>query len=385
MHNPAALGAATPTWIVDSLPAVVIGRAAGDAPYLFGRIAAAVRMNNGRIAIADAQAEEIRFFDSTGAHLSTAGGEGSGPGEYVNLFRMFRDRGDSLLVVDYEGGRAHIIDSLGRHGRSFRPHIKGVERHEYSAPRVLGVFSDGSLAIRDYTGTCRGVHRTGGYCEDSARFARISEEGQVLAEFGVMASDRAFTAQVTGLGMIGVGALVPQIHVAIHDTLFYRADGASTAIEVFSMNGKLVRRISLEHPSRTSPITGPRPGETARASGVSQKMIEQTHRIADAIDAGNIPPMRKVFASLIVDRMGNIWLREFPDFNAPRGSPVRWFVLNPEGKLIQTLMLPSRIMTYSELFGGGVGVGEIGKDYLLDRRIDSTGVDQVRLWRLRKG
>jgi hypothetical protein len=62
-------------WRVVSEPLVDIGVADGDAAYQFGRVAGALRLADGRIVVADEQANHLRYFDAAGRHLRTVGGQ----------------------------------------------------------------------------------------------------------------------------------------------------------------------------------------------------------------------------------------------------------------------------------------------------------------------
>lgn len=59
-----------------------IGSDTGEAPYLFGRVSGLAADDAGRIFVADAQADEIRVFDSDGVFEYSIGRSGQGPGEF---------------------------------------------------------------------------------------------------------------------------------------------------------------------------------------------------------------------------------------------------------------------------------------------------------------
>lgn len=71
----------------DAVPTLIgtvdleIGAEAGEAAYLFGRVSGLAADAEGRIFVADAQADEIRVFDHDGVFEYAFGGTGQGPGE----------------------------------------------------------------------------------------------------------------------------------------------------------------------------------------------------------------------------------------------------------------------------------------------------------------
>jgi hypothetical protein len=88
-------GGAAPTHVVEE--ELRIGLLEGRGPYAFGLIRSVAVLSDGRIAVADAQAEEVRLFTSDGEHQLTFGGEGQGPGELKGMQGVYVQ--DGLLRV----------------------------------------------------------------------------------------------------------------------------------------------------------------------------------------------------------------------------------------------------------------------------------------------
>lgn len=83
-----------------------IGAAAGDPAFQFGQVAGIAPLADGRIAVLDQQARELRIFTADGEHLRTVGGPGSGPGELApGAGPILLARGDTLLVPDVTNQR----------------------------------------------------------------------------------------------------------------------------------------------------------------------------------------------------------------------------------------------------------------------------------------
>ena len=86
-------------WRVGPEPAVTIGAADGEEPYLFQHAIGATRLSDGRIVVADYGSMELRIFDgASGTHLTTLGGVGEGPGEYGGLMDVERLPNDSIMA-----------------------------------------------------------------------------------------------------------------------------------------------------------------------------------------------------------------------------------------------------------------------------------------------
>ena len=78
-------------WRVDTAPSLSIGTALDGNPAMqFTRVSGVTRLSDGRIAVVDDQTAELRIFDASGRHLTTAGGKGGGPGDGVSSVRVHR-------------------------------------------------------------------------------------------------------------------------------------------------------------------------------------------------------------------------------------------------------------------------------------------------------
>ena len=63
-------------WTIADEPRLSIGRTSGDERYLFGHIAGSIALPDGRIAVLDAQAVQVRVYSPQGVHLADWGGKG---------------------------------------------------------------------------------------------------------------------------------------------------------------------------------------------------------------------------------------------------------------------------------------------------------------------
>jgi hypothetical protein len=131
-------------WRVAAEPAVDIGVLEGPEAYQLFEVRDARRLDDGRVVVANAGTNEIRFFDAQGDHLRTIGRQGSGPGEFEGLGMVRPFPGDSLLAYDIRLTRASVFDAEGAFGRSYRV----VPPTEGGFAFALDAFSDGTLIVR---------------------------------------------------------------------------------------------------------------------------------------------------------------------------------------------------------------------------------------------
>ena len=122
-------------WRIAGTPSVVVGRVSGDERYLFGEVAGAVVLRDGRIAVLDGQAALIRVYSPNGEYIEDWGGRGEGPGEFAGRpRRIFPYRGDSILVEQFGYHGSNIFDDRGRFGRAVAPEMWLVFQNDRGSP-----------------------------------------------------------------------------------------------------------------------------------------------------------------------------------------------------------------------------------------------------------
>lgn len=87
-----------------------IGTMDGEGPAQFGQLKGIAALTDGRIAVLDAMAQEVRLFDAAGEHLATYGRQGAGPGELEGPWGLMRDHRDRLWVPDHANDRMTVFD-----------------------------------------------------------------------------------------------------------------------------------------------------------------------------------------------------------------------------------------------------------------------------------
>lgn len=97
-----------PTWrLVEELR---IGAVEGGGAATFGELKGLAVTGDGRVAVLDARAREIRVFTPDGAHLATHGGQGSGPGELTEPYGLMLGPEGRLWVPDHSANRMSAFD-----------------------------------------------------------------------------------------------------------------------------------------------------------------------------------------------------------------------------------------------------------------------------------
>lgn len=92
---------------------VRIGVSDGDPRYQFGSVSGLLLLSDGRVAVADRLAHNVRFYSADGEFLYATGKKGSGPGEFAGVIQLFLGPGDTVLAVDRQTQRGNRIGPDG--------------------------------------------------------------------------------------------------------------------------------------------------------------------------------------------------------------------------------------------------------------------------------
>ncbi len=117
--------AALPSMVHDSAPARLRWTASGhDTLEGLGSARAAMELPDGRIAVLDGMSDVIHVLSAQGRLVTSWGGRGEGPQQFLAASRMFLSA-DSLIVVDQGGARASYVAPEGTVTRLLSP-VQGL-------------------------------------------------------------------------------------------------------------------------------------------------------------------------------------------------------------------------------------------------------------------
>ena len=350
--------AAPSEWSVGETPTVEIGRTEGAGPEVFGAIQDVIRLGDGRIAVADGMAGEVRLFTADGAHVGGFGRRGEGPGEFSVLWRIFSVRGDSVAAVDNLASRVSIFSPEGVFGRSYSlPWIEGG-----GPPNVVGALNEGRLLLTAPTAPASQDVRS----QATVLAYVVDDAGVVLRQLGEYL-DRELGANGLGLGFGG------QAIVAAGDSVGWYGHSSHFSLERLSLDGSVRRIVRLDRATR--PVTGEDVSEAQRAveQSLSQQGANRTlmQRIMDTEFAEAHPAHGRA----LVDEGGYLWVAgyEVPTFGAePVGSAQEsWDVFDSEGRWRTQLDMPVGFRLY-----------QAGEDFVLGVNTDDLGVQRIHLYAL---
>ncbi len=309
------------------------GDSDGDPAYLFGMLAGAARLSDGRVVVADMQASQLRFFGPDGVHLRSVGRRGDGPGEFTAVMGLARLAGDSLFVLD-RSARWSLFDGAGEFVQSGRFDLSGWA-HDIG-PEIDGVFSDGTLFVRHRFRTEREEEEDLLLSVPNWRSFRADRAGAAQVHFDTVvgpatiqrratppAPGQAFTMPTVSIVRLSTGPTD-----AVRGDRLYRLDRGGRELRVIRADGTLERIVRFTE-DVAEPASGSLQPET-------EALLRELPRSFPDRAELRTPSL---FRSVVVDEMEWIWLRlDAPP--ADEGGMARWVVLDPEGIPRHSVDLP---------------------------------------------
>ena len=184
------------------------------------------------------------------------------------------------------------------------------------------------------------IRTTNVLCVATARYNRFSAEGDSLATFGTMVNGRHYTMPVENSFIYSAMDRYPQGYWAQHGSRFYHTDAERAEIRVYGFTGALERIIRVDHE---------RPHATKASFTYTrdrrESSPEEQHRadLVRAVDeSAPVPERLPAHRRFLVDRTGQLWLREYPEMR--QGPAPRWFVFDTAGDCDTRCACPSRCL-----------------------------------------
>ena len=347
-------------WVVHAEPVTEIGRGEGqDALF---RVTSAVRLSDGRIAVANAGTQEIKIFDPQGEHLANLGLRGAGPGEFQVPFWV-GTHADSILVWDAALERLTVFDSRGKLARSTQfPPVGG------SFPSIAGVFPDGSLLLASGTDPATAARQEGTAWRVSTHLVRISPGGQIIDTLATVPSQERYSYRSRD----GMGQTVEDLPfgrrtvMAVRDDAVVLGTGETYTIREVDTAGnqrELVRRDWTPRPVSSGDVQDYW-AKMVTIGGRSRPDEAEAQRSKIPYPA-TLPP----YDALVIDARGALWIK---DAQPPKGwaDPDLWRVYSADGAPLATVEVPARVRPQA-----------IGDDWILGTALDDADRETVRLYR----
>jgi hypothetical protein len=258
-------------WRLSEEPSLTIGMDEGPEEYSLFRVDAVLRLPNGSIVIANSGTDELRFYDSSGVFLYSAGQDGYGPGEFKDVFGVWLVS-DTLVINDIGQDRLSVFSASGEYERALvLDPVPGGSR-----PKAAGVFSDGSIVGYNYVIDRHSTTEAGmRFNRMYAVYRRHSRDGAILDSLGVFLwgeflfeTGESRRDAVSGIAYSSAVFLDTPFGrrpstIASGESL-YHGSSDSYEIQVFTKEGQLTH--ILRRPIPNAPVTAQAWNSTARTS-----------------------------------------------------------------------------------------------------------------------
>jgi hypothetical protein len=348
-------------WRVADAPFFEVGSVEGAPEYQFQRIEGAVRLEDGRVAVADGGSGEIRFFDQSGTFLNASGGQGDAPGEYRMISGLGSGPGDSLWVFDYGNRRFTVLTTEGE------PHRTVSLGGFLSAAGAVGRLPNGAFVVKEGWGRAvRGATRTG-LARDPVAVAVFAPDGSSPDTLGMFPGREVFISVEDGRAVMSAPLFAHNTSAAIRGDEVFVGIQENLEVGLYSIEGALVRlfRVPNAELSLSAADVAARKREV-----LSQQPVERRAEAGDQLDAMDVPNSRPAYGRLLVGADGSLWAAEQTRYPA---IPTNWIVFGPDGHLLGEVAMPERFTLF-----------QIGFDWVLGVGFDELDVEYVRLYRLEK-
>ena len=351
-------------WQLSETPLLDIGVLEGDSMYQLYQVAGALKLNDGRIVVANAGSYELRFYDSNGEFLNAVGRQGGGPGEFGGLLWVRGYPGDSLIVYDWRNRRVSFFDDEGNFERSFQMQFlaKGG-----GFPIYTGVFPDLSLMVAVQEFLMSGEMKTE-LRRDTVVYLRTDPEGTLTDTLGALPGGEVYTNVDEGRAVAGVRPFGRYPQQVVSGDGFYYGSSDAYEIDYYDVKGRLKRIIRRAQPllqitAEDIELYKQEQIEEAGVEGATQ-MIERL--MATVPFPETMPP----YSNFAVDVDDNLWVA---DYRRPGDEQPRWTVFDPAGQMLGVVVTPERFTIH-----------QIGTDFVLGSWADEMDVEHVRLFELAK-
>jgi len=368
VENTSPQWGAEAAWRFADAPNLDIGVFEGDPEYQLFRVNGAIRLADGRIVVANAGTNELRYFGPDGTFERTTGSEGSGPGEFQQLAILRRTPGDSVVTYDFSNRRVSLFDPDGDFTRSFT--VDATQGFAVFRDRL----SDGTFVVSAMN---FGMGRGGGRFRDTATWLHYGAEGVALDTIHRFLADEMFMRQGGGNFMI-MGVPFGLLTVAAaRGTHLLVGTGETFEIREYDEAGELVGILRrLEDPIPLTAADIDHYVQTDINATDEQSRAEARRTWEDF----PFPDTMMPYTAFRMDAEGYLWVEVYKDAAARTAAQydrasyaAQWHVFDPDGQWLGVVEAPA-----------GFRPTDIGSDYVLGTWRDELDVEHVRMYELIK-
>lgn len=347
-------------WKIDAEPLFSIGELDGEGPFSFGSVTDVAMLDGDRVVVADGFASEVRVFTIDGAHRTTIGSRGDGPGEFRNVRSVEAVGSDSLLIFDQGLNRLSYFRVSGELLETVD--LGGFELDGRPAPAAeVARLSDGRLVVREGFDFAGGL----GAKRDTAQFFITDAVGEFERIIDRVPGVRTVGEGSNGRNRFRYQAFTTIPRWAVHRNTVYIAPGEWFGIRKVTAGGVVgvLRRAGT-----------PRQVVEADQARLVADMVrsvpaERREAVRSFVESMPLPERFPAYTWLLVDPDGFVWAERSSETSFRPGP--EWDVFSSKGQYLGVVENPT-----------GLRIFEIGRDYVLGAWRDELDVPYVRSYAL---
>jgi hypothetical protein len=360
---------------VAATPTVDIGGGADQASELAG-VVGALRLGDGRIAVAEQSVRSIKIFDAKGRFVRAIGRQGAGPGEFSSITRLELLPGDSLAAYDGLRATLTVFDTAGRVGRIQRI-VTGPGGLE-----LRGVLGDGTMVLSRAYNMMFG--RTSRLERDPITYVTVRPGSDAIDTIAQVPGTDIYLFAGEGFSSRREVPFGRTSAIAVAGDRVLIGTGDSWQIEIRTPRGRVVelhRVLAAAQPVTKGEIARAKreliermKGARVQAAGggggrpdIQATMIAQTEKMLETVP---YPENHAPYDSLVAGHDGELWVRRADPFV---GEATVWTVLKRDGAATGTVTLPA-----------GMRPLHAGADFIVAMTKDVDDVEHVGLFALRR-
>jgi hypothetical protein len=295
---------------------------------------------------------DVRIFDKSGFYGRTL----SVAADSAPPMAVWETAPGEILVYERDGSLVHFRGDAARPTRS-KLEAPGDALEDVEP---IGAFRDGTLLVHaryPWDETATGVGRR------RARLLRYAPDGKLIGAVGDFDDNAVLFADH------GAYLFAPSAAAAAGDSTVWYGDGEHYELKELTRDGRLLRVVRLARPG--TPV---RQADRSAYQSAVMRRVENTPRaetMGATLDSSVFADTFPVFDRIVVDDLGDLWVRNYQWFDL--GSGKSWTIFDPEGRFLGEVTTPSILEIH-----------QIGADYVLGRMADESGREAVYIFPLVK-
>lgn len=293
----------------------------GTENYFFGDIGDLAVTSDGRLIVADTDAQHLKVLRPDGTLIDTVGRGGQGPGEFQGMGSVFVDDHDSMYVMDSDADRLSVFapeSPYEFHGIVSASKESGASRFLVLGTRYAAMVTGGFSPDSDERPPPNTWHalRPDGTLGDTLLTARRPNRKMMQVDGGFVIGTVPFTRRT----IVTTGP----------DDRVYSAWTDRLRVEATTLDG--TSEVVASIPAPPVPITGAERDSALAQFGNSELRTEM---------ASDMPDAKPALTGMLVADDGRIWV-ERPTQGVDPDSTTWWRLL-PDEKTIEAVTLPVEV------------------------------------------